>query len=232
MRFVLILPMVLAACTSEISGAERGEELFRSTSVSPTDLNVFTCATCHETDEGAALTGGGLSGYNLHGVANRAPYWGGDRATLRDAVDACLVFFMKAPELDPDSADTRAIFDYLQSISPADAPSEPLEFSVIETIVDVERGDAARGETVFEEACERCHGAAFTANGSILRIEYNLPEITESYPQDFPGVDPSLVVIEKIRHGRFFDIGGDMPLFSVEAMSDADIGALLTFLDL
>ena len=57
-------------------------------------------------------------------------------------------------------------------------------------------------------------------------------EITETYPEDFPGVDPSLVVIEKVRHGRFFNIGGEMPLFSEEALSDDDLGALLSYLEL
>ena len=42
------------------------------------------------------------------------------------------------------------------------------------------------------------------------------------------GASPRLVVIEKVRHGQFFGVGGNMPLFSREAMSDADLGALLT----
>ena len=64
------------------------------------------------------------------------------------------------------------------------------------------------------------------------QIEVNLPGVTADYPEDFPGVEPSLVVIEKVRHGRFFDIGGEMPLFSQEALSDEDLGALLAYLEL
>jgi thiosulfate dehydrogenase len=56
--------------------------------------------------------------------------------------------------------------------------------------------------------------------------------VTADYPNQFPGVEPSLVVIEKVRHGRFFNIGGDMPLFSQEALSDEDLGALLAYLEL
>ncbi len=227
------LAVILAACTGgEITGAERGEELFDSTELSPTDLNVFACSTCHDVDPDAPLLDSGPAGYNLYGAANRGLYWGGDRTTLRDAVDACLIFFMKAEMLDPATDDARALYDYLQSISPAEASSEPLPFTVVENIVDVARGDPGRGEEVYSQSCQRCHGAAFTARGSILRIEYNLPGVTEEYPDDFPGVDPSLVVIEKVRHGRFFDIGGDMALFSVEALADEDLGALLAFLEL
>ena len=56
--------------------------------------------------------------------------------------------------------------------------------------------------------------------------------MTSTYDEEFPGVDPSLVVIEKVRHGRFFEIGVDMPLFSLEVMSAEDLGALLAFLEL
>lgn len=224
--------LVAAACSSEISGAERGEELFRSTELSPTDLNVFSCADCHDVEPSGPLMGGGSSGYSLFGAANRSSYWGGDRSTLRDAVDACLLFFMKADALVPETEEARALYDYLISISPSDAPSDALPFTVVENVVDVARGDSTRGQQVYAEACERCHGDAFSASGSILRNTINLPGVTVTYPTDFPGIEPSLVVIEKVRHGRFFDIGGDMPLYSLEAMPDTDLGALLSFLEL
>jgi thiosulfate dehydrogenase len=41
-----------------------------------------------------------------------------------------------------------------------------------------------------------------------------------------------VVVIEKTRHGRFFGVGGNMPLYSLEALSDEDLGALLAYLGL
>ena len=42
---------------------------------------------------------------------------------------------------------------------------------------------------------------------------------------------PGLVVIEKVRHGRFFDIGGVMPPFSLESLSNAQLSDLLAFLN-
>jgi thiosulfate dehydrogenase len=39
-------------------------------------------------------------------------------------------------------------------------------------------------------------------------------------------------VVEKIRHGKFYNIGGTMPLYSVEAISDQEIVDALTYLGL
>ena len=48
----------------------------------------------------------------------------------------------------------------------------------------------------------------------------------------FDKVQVRVTFVEKIRHGGFLGVFGNMPLYSLEAMSDADLGALLTFLDL
>ena len=223
--------VLAAACGGEISGAERGEEVFGSRGLSPSELNVFSCASCHTADEGPGPTDG-LPGYRLFGVAARTRLWGDDYGVLKDAVDACLVFFMKGEPLAGEDEDFHALYEYLVSITPDGSADEPYAFTVVENVADVPRGDAGRGEDVYRVACQGCHGAAFSADGSILREEVNLPGVTAEYAELFPGVEPSLVVIEKVRHGRFFDIGGDMPLFSTEAMSDADLGALLAFLEL
>jgi thiosulfate dehydrogenase len=225
------LVALLAACGGEVSGADRGEELFESTSLSPSSLNVFACSTCHSAEAGDDLSGG-AAGYRLYGSALRPRFWGDEYDALREAVDACLLFFMKAEPLEPDDDDFHALYEYLVSVSPDDAPSDPLPFTVVENVADVERGDAGRGEEVYARSCAACHGDAFSADGSILRSEVNLPGVTADYPNLFPGIDPSLVVIEKVRHGRFFNIGGDMPLFSQEALSDEDLGALLSYLEL
>ena len=137
---------------------------------------------------------------------------------------------MKGDEIDPESDDYHALYEYLLEISPQ--PTDPYAFTVVENAADVERGDAGRGEAIYDRACQDCHGEAFTADGSILRKEVNLPRVTETYGTEFPDVDPSLVVIEKVRHGRFFGIGGEMPLFSLEAMSDEELGDLLAYLEL
>lgn len=228
---VAVLALLAAACGEELTGAERGAELFASPNLSPSPLNVLSCADCHSTEPGQSPTDG-LPGYRLHGAIGRDSYWGGEYVTTREAVDACLRFFMRGEAIADDDADFHALYEYLLELSPADAPTEAYPFTVVENVADVPRGDASRGEQVYRVACQGCHGEAFTADGSILRETVNLPGVTSTYPTDFPGVDPSLVVIEKVRHGRFFDIGGDMPLFTLEAMSDDDLGALLSYLEL
>lgn len=227
-----LLLAALAACGGgEQTGAERGEELFASRSLSPSGNNLFSCATCHTAEPGDGVSDG-EAGYRLYGVTLRPRFWGGDYDNVADAVDACLTFFMGGAELDTEDDDFHALYEYLVSISPDDAPSEALEFTVVETVRDVDRGDPGRGEEVYDAACRTCHGTAFGASGSIISSEFNLPDVTGSYDDLFPGIDPSLVVIEKVRHGRFFNIGGDMPLFSLEAMSDEDLGAVLSYLEL
>src|SRR6185503_13183616 len=171
---LLLVLVGAAACGGDISGADRGAELFESSDLSPSDLNVFSCATCHSTEQGAGPTDG-HPGYRLFGAAARTRYWGEDYSVLEDAVSACLVFFMKADPVDPADDDLHAVYEYLLSITPDGAGDEPYAFT---------------------------------------------------------GIDPSLVVIEKVRHGRFFNIGGEMPLFSEEALSDDDLGALLAYLEL
>ncbi len=235
MRGAAALALVLAAAAcggGETSGAERGEEVFESTSLSPSSNNVFACSTCHSVEEGDDVSGG-APGYRLAGALNRSRFWGEEFVSMQDAVDACLIYFMQAgTPLDPEDEDFHALYEYLVSLSPDEGTADPLPFTVVENIVDVERGDAGRGEEVYQQSCRGCHGDAFTADGSILQTEINLPDITEDYAVLFPGIDPSLVVIEKVRHGRFFNVGGEMPLFSQEALSDADLGALLSYLEL
>ena len=47
-----------------------------------------------------------------------------------------------------------------------------------------------------------------------------------------PGAEATRLIIEKVRHGQFFGVGGNMPLFSTEALKDEDLGAILTYLGL
>jgi thiosulfate dehydrogenase len=56
--------------------------------------------------------------------------------------------------------------------------------------------------------------------------------VANEYGELFPGVPRQLVVIEKVRHGQFFGVGGSMPPYSQEALPDTDLGALLAFLGL
>ena len=38
------------------------------------------------------------------------------------------------------------------------------------------------------------------------------------------------IMIEKIRHGKFFGIGGNMPLYSTETLSDGEVADIVAYL--
>ena len=230
MRLALVL--LVAGC--EISAAERGGELFGDKhGISKAPSNDVSCADCHQTGEGgddSRLD----AGYNLRGVVARERYWGGGTDTLYEAVEACMTFFMRATvPLDQEGDEGRALWAYLESITPEDAPTATLPMTIVENIEAVPFGDAANGCVLFQKACVRCHGDLHTGAGQIDTMAVTLPEYAlEMYPELFPGVPPGLVVVEKVRHGRFFATPGVMAPFSTEALSDAQLGDILACLDL
>lgn len=232
--FAMFAALAASACGGDdgpVPAAEYGERLFNDARLSESNFNSFSCATCHATTPTAP--GGRLdAGYTLYDSAFRKTWWGGYETRLLDAVNFCYVNFMRgvAP-LSEDSPQSRALYEYLVSISPnPDAP--PLPLTVVKDAVEVPRGDRARGQEVYRAACQGCHGEPHSGAGRLTELASVLPEVTEDYGEVFPGVPKSLVVIEKVRHGQFFGVGGNMPPYSLEALSDADLGALLTFLEL
>jgi thiosulfate dehydrogenase len=232
-RAAVVLGLLVAAgCTKEIPAAERGAELFNDPAFADSEFNRVSCATCHQT-EATPDPSRIDTGYSLYGVAGRSAYWGNQVYNLAQAVNTCLIYFMQGRALVEESDDARALYEYLLSITPDGAPSEPLPMTVIETIQAVPQGDASAGEAIYRNACSRCHGQAHSGEGNITEPEVILPEYAiDNYPTDFPGIPPGLVIIEKVRHGRFFEVGGHMPFYSTEAMSDQQVGDLLAFLGL
>ncbi len=228
---VWVAGLLAAGCGGTTSAADFGEELFQDARLSESQFNAFSCATCHATT--ATPEPGRMdAGYSLYNAASRPSWWGGYETRLLDAVNFCYVSFMRGVEpLAPEAPKSRALYEYLVRISPdAQAPALPL--TVVKDIVDVPRGDAGRGAEVYRAACQTCHGEPHTAKGRLTQLASVLPEVVEEYDELFPGVPPQLVVIEKVRHGQFFGVGGNMPLYSREALSDEDLGALLSFLGL
>ncbi|NBD10297.1 c-type cytochrome [Corallococcus silvisoli] len=211
--------------------ADYGESLFQDARLSESTFNRFSCATCHVTTP--ALPAGRIdAGYSLYNVAARPNWWGGYETHLLDAVNFCYVNFMRGvTKLEAEDPRSRALYEYLSRISP-DAQAPALPFTVVKDIEDVPRGDAAHGEAVYRAACQDCHGATHTGAGRLTELASVLPEVTQDYDRLFPGIPHAQVVIEKVRHGQFFGVGGNMPPYSREALSDADLGALLAYLGL
>ena len=210
--------------------AEWGAELFADPKFSPSGFNSFSCSTCHRTN--AAPSGDRIdSGYSLHNVIGRPSWWGGYELDLLDAVNFCYVYFMRGDPLSREDPASMALYEFLASISP-DHTAPALPLTVVKNVAELPRGDRARGEQVYRAACQTCHGDAATGVGRISDTVPVIQQVISEYPHHFPGIAPSVVVIEKVRHGQFFDVGGEMPFYSQEALSDEELAALLAWLGL
>jgi thiosulfate dehydrogenase len=221
-----LLALVLTGCGA-VPAASYGEQLFNDPQFAGSQFNVWSCATCHATRADDQRI---LSGASLVNAVNRPSYFGGRQPRLIDAASFCYVYFMRGPgPLQPCEPRSKALYAYLDSLSAAAAaPAVPM--TMVLTTEDVPRGDSTRGEAVYRAACQSCHGAKSTGQGQNSKLASLLPNVADEYPQVFPGIAPGLVFIEKVRHGQFFEVGGNMPFFSKEAISDADLGALLSYL--
>ena len=215
-----------AGC-SPVDARDYGAQLFADETLTQSEFNSFSCATCH------AVNGAGPAmpaGYDLAGSAFRQSFWGGSTTTLLDAVNHCVTFYMRGAPLDRNDVKGRALYEYLVSVTPErDTPGLPL--TVVENVRGVGRGSVDRGRAVWDGACRSCHGEPNTGDGRINELAGIVPNDAAAFAAA-AGFPVDVVVIEKIRHGSFFGVGGTMPLFSLEALSDDDVAALLAFLEL
>lgn len=211
--------------STPITALELGEAAFRDPGFSDSGYNAFSCATCHaERADDLSIH----AGYSLVGSAFRASWWGGYEQRLLDAVDFCLVYFMRGRALDEADPRGRALYEYLVQLGP-ERSSPALPLTIVANVTTVDRGDATRGAEVWQQACAVCHGAPHTGRGRITDLASVVPETSIEFADEI-GADPDLVIVEKVRHGQFFGVGGNMPLFSKESLSDEDLAALLGYL--
>ena len=231
MRWWVYAAALLAVGCGPVPAADYGAELFKDSTLSQSQYNTFSCATCHATTA-SPEPGKVYAGHSLYNSAFRPSYWGGYETRLLDAVNFCYTAFMRGvTPLTPEDPRSRALYEYLVRISPdTNAPALPL--TLVKDITDVPRGNAGSGADVYRAACQDCHGEARTGKGRKTELAPILPEVAQDYGDLFPGVSPGVVFIEKVRHGRFFGVGGNMPPYSREALSDKDLGALLAYLGL
>ena len=153
---------------------------------------------------------------------------GGYETTLLDAINVCVESFMGGRALAPDDDAARELYAYLASTS---APSsDPLPLTLVRDVTSLSElaGDSERGERAYDAACRRCHGAGFTGAERAVTRASVLPGDTREVFLD----NARAVVVEKIRHGKFFNIGGTMPLYSREALSDEAVADILAYLSL
>ncbi len=222
----LALALALIAGCSE-SALQYGKSLYSSPSASDAASNAFSCATCH--DVGTTPTGL-RPGYTLYDAAARPTWWGGFETELLNAMNDCVTFFMAGDALAATDEKSRALHLYLESLAP-DASSPALPLTVVQQIVDVPSGDPAEGKRLWDTGCANCHGAPHTGAGRLTTLASIVPDDSLSAHGTDPKTGARPVVIEKVRHGKFFMVGGKMPLFSLEALSDAQLGSILAYLE-
>jgi thiosulfate dehydrogenase len=223
---LLVAPVPFSlGCEREVPGVELGARYYSDPLFSPSPFNSYACATCHA----VSARGDRIDpGYELRDVVHRPSWWGGSFTRLLDAVNYCYFEFMGGSPMAADSVEARSLYEYFLHQSPdQDVPALPL--TVVKNIVPIDLpGDPATGKAVYEMACRRCHGDARSGEGRLNTRVSVVPNDTQAVFED----NARLVTIEKIRHGKFFNIGGVMPLFSREAMSDEQIADLLAYLEL
>jgi thiosulfate dehydrogenase len=216
------------------TAVDHGKALFTDPTIAGTELNTYSCATCHS--DGSAAEGDTLlMGGSLVGATKRPHYWAGQEVDLLRAVNDCLYYFMLKDEpWTAEDEPARAVYAYLDSISQGTEGTEAVPFTVVLTIADLPVGDGKRGEGVFNSACSSCHGTAHAGAGALVERAPILPEQTleDHPPEEYTPEEQRLVFVEKARHGAFLSYTGTMPPFSLEALPDKDMADLLTYLDL
>lgn len=235
---IVMLGLVAASCGPQ-PGAERGAELFGDPRLSPSPSNRVACSTCHAvTPDGDAPQPRFDPGFTLYRAYARPRLFCDGFDTLLDAVNLCLTEFMRAEPLKPDDTNGLALLAYLRTLG-AGAPgsgdvSEPARSCALVKDIDarylasIPLGDAGRGAVVFERGCRRCHGEARSGEG---RLSPAVPIVPDDTVREH-GAMARAFVVEKVRHGKFFGIGGTMPPYAPEVLSDAALGDLLSFLGL
>jgi thiosulfate dehydrogenase len=228
---VLCLSLFAACGDREVPAAELGQERFADPKVSTSRFNSFSCATCHAVDPqaGPVVAGRLDPGYNLAGAATRGSWWGGGETSLLDAINVCVREFMGGRTLTRDEDTARELDAYLEA-HPSTAAGGPAPFTVVRVVgplADV-AGDATRGGDAYHQACARCHGAVHTSAGHLAGVGVKIPDETVA---TFPGQGRD-VTVEKVRHGRFFNVGGLMPFYSAEALSNQTLADIMAYMGL
>lgn len=231
--------VAIAGCSGEPeverrSALDHGRTLFSSTEASVSPLNAYSCSTCHAAEAQGAGDTRILPGHVLAGAVDRSTFWGGARNDLLTSINDCRYYFMNATvPWTADDEPAKALYAYLASLPKTAAG--PLPFTVVEVAQDLPAGDRAQGASVFERSCRSCHGAVHTGEG---RLRDGIPALPDESVQSltraygFTKDEVRLTFVEKVRHGAFLGVYGNMPPYSLESLADADLSALLAYLEL
>jgi thiosulfate dehydrogenase len=223
---------LIGGCGKGASPAEAGERAFNDPRISTSATNPFPCAFCHVVEPGSpAVVPGRLdAGYNLAGAAGRDGFWGARQISLLDAANVCLTRFMAGAPLAPEMPRAQQLLAYLEANGDG-ATTSPMTVVRTVTSLDGVQGDHVRGRDVYQRACGRCHGDPYTSDGRPPIFAHLVPEIPE-HVQNRLGLETKHAVIGKVRQGMILGTGGVMPIYSAEALTDADLADLLAAMGL
>ncbi|MDI1430906.1 c-type cytochrome [Polyangium sorediatum] len=232
-----LLSGLLCACEPETeivegSAEDHGKALFSDPTLTETSANAFSCATCHPTSKPSA-DGPILPGAPLAGVTRRASYWGGMELELLRSMNHCLYYFMlSSKSWSAEDERAGALFAYLDALPAGSADEEAWPFTVPVQVSAPPPGDATAGASVYSRACKNCHGAVKTGDGRLVARAPVLPDQTlaEHPLGTYTPEQRRLVFVQKTRHGGFLGYGGQMPPFSLEVLSDEQMGDLLAYM--
>ncbi len=220
-----VAALSLVACAPP-TPVERGAALFDDPGLSESSSNAMACSTCHV--PGAIPAGRIPVGGSLAGVTQRPSFFGGGELDLRAAINFCLRRFMRAPAREPLRADDPRGRDLLSYLETLDGPPDAVPFTLGDLADDLPPGDAARGAATWDAACRNCHGAPSTGADRLAAYVTLIPDATIEEHGD----EARIRTIEKVRNGQFYGAGGEMPPFSLERLSDAELADVLSFLAL
>ncbi len=203
---VFMALLALTGCTTEAEPT--GEAVFRNPVA---DGNTFACSTCHALEEPAA-DGIRRPGHALGDAFARPNYKNGQVASLREAVNSCLVEWMAAAPWEEGDARWSALHGWLETLAPAGS-APPVAIQIVPPPVDPTGGNSVAGHTLFNRSCSGCHGTdgAGTERG---------PRITGyNYAHDF--------VAGRIRTSGL----ESSPIWGADRLTDAEVRDLAAYVN-
>jgi mono/diheme cytochrome c family protein len=231
-RFAFLLIAALAASGALVAcgggGGDSDGELYYSgleSAALGSETNMATCATCHSNDG----TQAGYSGNSLKDIAYRASYKGGGAATLRDAVNACVVGWMGGTALEAQDEAYLMLEEYLKSISSPDVTApNPLEPEVLDDEAAYEiayaGGDPAAGAALYRQACGVCHDGLVYVNSSFAPGHiwvYTVGRIAQQVRTAGPPPSGNLDAGDSTP--------GPMPFFEIKDLSQQDLADIIAY---
>ena len=188
--------------------------------------NSFACATCHALSE-PANDGLRRAGHPIGDALRRQSYKGGQLNNFIDAANTCLDDWMGlSTPWTEDTPDYKALVAFLEDQDTDSGATTDVTFTILDPSVpdEVATGDSERGKTTFNETCASCHGE--DAEGG-LDVGFALTGVQRSTES----------IVQRVRTSGSPDsiytglTGGRMPFWSLERLSNRELGDIVAFLD-